>query len=255
MTVGAAARRRDPATGTNVSTVRDLTKHFPIREGVLQRINGHVKAVDGVSFDIRRGETVGLVGESGCGKSTLGRCIAALLTPTDGGIYFGLDDRSLRRLDALRTITPEDRTLEEDREFRTLCEGHRIDLMPKHAWRDYRRNCQVVFQDAFSSLNPRQLVIDIVGRPLKVHGEVSGSEPPRDRRAPRSVGMATTTPGNRWTPIELSGGAAVKRDLDRAWRWRWTEFIGARRTDERARCLGASAVAGRRTQMNSRNAA
>ncbi len=96
---------RPAETGTNVLTVRDLTKHFPIREGVLQRINGHVRAVDGVSFDIRRGETVGLVGESGCGKSTLGRCIAGLLAPTEGGIYFGLDDESVRRLDALRAIT------------------------------------------------------------------------------------------------------------------------------------------------------
>ena len=165
-----------PSTGTNVLTIRDLTKHFPIKEGILQRITGQVRAVDGVSFDIRRGETVGLVGESGCGKSTLGRCIAGLLAPTVGGIYFGLDDESVHRLDAIRAVDPGSRTPSDRTTLQTLTDRHRIDLMPKSAWRNYRRNCQVVFQDAFSSLNPRQLAIDIVGRPLKVHGEASGAE-------------------------------------------------------------------------------
>jgi len=73
---------RSAAASDHVVNVRDLTKYFPIREGVLQRVTSHVQAVDGVSFDIHRGETVGLVGESGCGKTTLGRCIAGLMKPT-----------------------------------------------------------------------------------------------------------------------------------------------------------------------------
>ena len=164
------------STGTDVINVRDLTKHFPIREGVLQRVAGRVRAVDGVSFDIRRGETVGLVGESGCGKTTLGRCIAGLVPPTSGGIYFGMDDGSVRGLDAARAIPAADRSPADRRTLEDLAGRYRIDSMPKPAWRTYRRNCQMVFQDAFSSLNPRQLVIDIVGRPLKVHREASGLE-------------------------------------------------------------------------------
>jgi oligopeptide/dipeptide ABC transporter ATP-binding protein len=171
-----AAPTRDAARGTDVINVRDLTKHFPVRDGVLQRVTGQVRAVDGVSFDIRRGETVGLVGESGCGKTTLGRCIADLMTPTAGGIFFGMDSGSVQRLDAIRAIPPEDRTQADRDTLEGLSRRHRVDRMPKTAWREYRRNCQMVFQDAFSSLNPRQLVLDIVGRPLRVHREASGAE-------------------------------------------------------------------------------
>ncbi|MET0474326.1 MAG: oligopeptide/dipeptide ABC transporter ATP-binding protein [Mycobacterium sp.] len=156
--------------------VRDVVKHFPIREGVFQKVSGQVRAVDGVSFDIRRGETLGLVGESGCGKTTLGRVIAGLMPPTEGGVFYGMDDGSVERIDALRAIDASARTSDEQRELARLTDRFRIDQMPKAAWRTYRRNCQVVFQDAFASLNPRHLVIDIVGRPLKVHHEASGAE-------------------------------------------------------------------------------
>jgi len=161
--------------GRDVINVRDLTKHFPIREGVLQRVASHVRAVDGVSLDIPRGTTVGLVGESGCGKTTLGRCIAGLMPATAGGVYFGMDDASVERLDVLRATDSADRRPEQDAELDALAARYRIDRMSKRSWRTYRRNCQVVFQDAFSSLNPRQLVIDIVGRPLRIHGEASGA--------------------------------------------------------------------------------
>jgi oligopeptide/dipeptide ABC transporter ATP-binding protein len=171
-----AAPTREATRGTDVINVRDLTKHFPVRDGVIQRVTGHVRAVDGVSFDIRRGETVGLVGESGCGKTTLGRCIADLMTPTAGGIFFGMDSGSVQRLDAIRAIPPDDRTQADRDALEGLSRRHRVDRMPKTAWREYRRNCQMVFQDAFSSLNPRQLVLDIVGRPLRVHREASGAE-------------------------------------------------------------------------------
>jgi oligopeptide/dipeptide ABC transporter ATP-binding protein len=165
----------EPRTDDYVISVRDLVKHFPIREGVLQRVAGHVRAVDGVSFDIRRGETIGLVGESGCGKTTLGRCISELAKPTSGSVYFGISVTDLARLEALHALGPERRTEQQQREVAELEAQHRVETMTRSRHRVYRRNCQVVFQDAFSSLNPRHLVRDIVGRPLKIHGEASGA--------------------------------------------------------------------------------
>lgn len=169
------AATRERLAGDPVITLRDLRKHFPIREGALQRVAGQVRAVDGVSFNVRRGETVGLVGESGCGKTTLGRCVAGLTDPTGGGIYFRLADADRTRLEELSAV-PRDRLGKEQRsELDGIERSHRIDLMKGDDWRTYRRNCQVVFQDAFSSLNPRQLVKDIVARPLRVYREASGS--------------------------------------------------------------------------------
>jgi oligopeptide/dipeptide ABC transporter ATP-binding protein len=162
--------------GEIVLGLRGLEKHFPIREGALQRVVGSVRAVDGVSFDIRRGETVGLVGESGCGKTTLGRCVSGLMDPTGGGAFFDLSKGERDRLDALLAIPEANRTAEHRSELDEIERLHRIDRLEGEAWKHYRRNCQVVFQDSFSSLNPRQLVKDIVGRPLKVHNEASGSE-------------------------------------------------------------------------------
>jgi oligopeptide/dipeptide ABC transporter ATP-binding protein len=156
--------------------VRDLKKHFPIREGALQRVGGHVRAVDGVSFDIPRGETVGLVGESGCGKTTLGRCVSGLTDPTAGGIYFDLASNEHDRLDSILGVAERDRSEEMRSELARLESEHRVDQLRKDAWTRYRRNCQVVFQDAFASLNPRHLVREIVGRPLKVHKEASGDQ-------------------------------------------------------------------------------
>ncbi len=135
-------------------SVRNVAKHFPIREGVMQRVTGQVRAVDGVSFDLRRGTTLGLVGESGCGKTTLGRVVAGLEIPTSGGVY--LHDSTGHSPAGLGSVS--------------------IDRLQGRAARYFRRNCQMVFQDSFSSLNPRHLVRDIVGRPLKVHKEASGTE-------------------------------------------------------------------------------
>ena len=175
----AAERRQGGRTATSdrlVLSLHGLKKHFPIREGALQRVVGQVRAVDGVSFDIRSGETVGLVGESGCGKTTLGRCVSGLSEPTGGAAYFNISQDDLDRLDALLEI-PEARRSEQDREALAALEAaHRVDQLTGQAWRSYRRNCQVVFQDAFASLNPRHLVKDIVARPLRVYGEASGAE-------------------------------------------------------------------------------
>jgi oligopeptide/dipeptide ABC transporter ATP-binding protein len=135
-----AARAPDPSP---VLEVTDLKKHFPIYKGVLRRQVGAVYAVDGVSFSIRAGETLGLVGESGCGKSTVGRTVLRLTDPTGGAIKVDGEDITHRS---------------------------RKDLRP------YRRQMQIIFQDPFSSLDPRMSAGDIVGEPLKVHGLADATE-------------------------------------------------------------------------------
>jgi oligopeptide/dipeptide ABC transporter ATP-binding protein len=124
-----------------VLEVHDLKKHFTIRKGVLQRSAGTVFAVDGVSFTIVGGETLGLVGESGCGKSTVGRTVLRLLEPTAGTIRIS---------------------------------GADITNLSKTALRPYRRQMQIIFQDPFSSLDPRMSAGDIVAEPIRVHGVTSG---------------------------------------------------------------------------------
>src|SRR3974377_753098 len=125
-----------------VLEVRDLKKHFPIRKGLLQRASGTVFAVDGVSFTIQPGETLGLVGESGCGKTTVGRTVTRLIEPTAGSIRIS---------------------------------GKDITNLSKKELRPYRREMQIIFQDPFSSLDPRMSAGDIVAEPLRVHKVVSGS--------------------------------------------------------------------------------
>ena len=117
--------------------VQDLKVHFPVREGLLQRTAGSVKAVDGVSFELRRGETFGLVGESGCGKSTTALAVLRMIEPTAGRIVFEGEDVTQHTAAGMRTI---------------------------------RRRMQMVYQDPFGALNPRMKVQDIIGEPLVVHG-------------------------------------------------------------------------------------
>lgn len=131
------------STDATIVEVRDLVKHFPIEKGILRRTVGHVRAVDGVSFDIRRGETLALVGESGCGKTTTGRLLLRLLQPTGGSVAFDGEDLEGLSGDELRKL---------------------------------RRRCQIIFQDPYSSLDPRWSTSDIVAEGLAIHGIGSTQE-------------------------------------------------------------------------------
>jgi oligopeptide/dipeptide ABC transporter ATP-binding protein len=201
--------------GEPVITLRGLKKHFPVREGVFQQVVGHVRAVDGVSFEIGKGQTVGLVGESGCGKTTLGRCVAGLTDATGGGVYFRLPAAERRFLDEMDLLTEGGLGAEQRARVDQIEGNHRIDRLKGDAFRTYRRNCQFVFQDAFSSLNPRQLVNDIVGRPLKVHKEASGAElTERVVELLESVGLGSQHLYRY--PHEFSGGQRQRISIARA---------------------------------------
>jgi oligopeptide/dipeptide ABC transporter ATP-binding protein len=161
---------------------RGVVKHFPIRRGVLQRISGQVRAVDGVDLDVLPGQTVGLVGESGCGKSTLGRTLLRLVEPTSGEISF--DGRDITRL-------------------------HGGDL------KKARREMQIVFQDPVGALDPRMRVRDIIGEGLTTHGLAAGQE--RERRVSEMLERVGMRPeaASRY-PHEFSGGQKQRIGIARA---------------------------------------
>ena len=164
--------------------VRNLAMYFPVTSGIIfQRTVGHIKAVDGVSFSIKRGETLGLVGESGCGKTTTGRCILQLYKPTTGDVIF---------------------------------EGENLNELDGSAMRAMRRKIQVIFQDPYGSLNPRMTCGDIVGEPLVVHKLTSGKGEYRDRVAEllQVVGLNPYM-ADRY-PHEFSGGQRQRIGIARA---------------------------------------
>jgi peptide/nickel transport system ATP-binding protein/oligopeptide transport system ATP-binding protein len=162
--------------------VRNLVKYFPVRTGVLQRVSGWVKAVDDVSFDIRVGETLGLVGESGCGKTTIGRSILRLIEPTSGQVHF---------------------------------EGHSLtELSPKEL-KQMRREMQIIFQDPYSSLDPRSQIGGIVGEALAVHG-VKDAEERRERVMQMLSTVGLSEDHVRRYPHEFSGGQRQRIGIARA---------------------------------------
>jgi oligopeptide/dipeptide ABC transporter ATP-binding protein len=170
-----------PNGGDPLVEVRNVKKYFPIRKGLLQREVGRVHAVDDITFAVREGETLGLVGESGCGKSTLGRTIVRLYEPTEGSVLF---------------------------------QGRDISSLGARALRPLRKQMQMVFQDPYASLNPRKRVGSIIGTPLKIHG-VAKSE--RRRRVQELLGTVGLSPEhyNRF-PHEFSGGQRQRIGVARA---------------------------------------
>jgi peptide/nickel transport system ATP-binding protein len=167
--------------------VKDLKKHFPITGGLMRRTVGYVKAVDGVSFYIKKGETLGLVGESGCGKSTTGRAILRLHEPTAGEVLF--DDPELGRVDIAKLDHAE--------------------------LKKVRPNMQIIFQDPFSSLNPRMTVANIIGEPLMINKVASG-QALRDRVAELLQEVGIRPENMTRYPHAFSGGQRQRLGIARS---------------------------------------
>ncbi|MCS6845547.1 MAG: dipeptide ABC transporter ATP-binding protein [Caldilineales bacterium] len=162
--------------------VEDLKKYFPVRSGLLQRVTAWVKAVDGVSFTIREGETFGLVGESGCGKTTVGRTILRLIPPTGGNVYF---------------------------------DGEEIFKMGRREFKAMRRNMQIVFQDPYSSLDPRMPVGEIIAEGMAIHG--IGTKQERAEIIAQLLQKVGMNPYHaRRYPHEFSGGQRQRIGIARA---------------------------------------
>ena len=163
--------------------VHDLVKRFPVRAGLLQRSREQVHAVDGVSFELAEGQTLGVVGESGCGKSTMGRCLLRLIEPTSGRVVF---------------------------------DGQEVTALPRDALRALSRQMQIIFQDPFASLNPRMTVGAIVGEGLVIHGLAQGRSEISQRVAELLSTVGLSPDHMRRYPHEFSGGQRQRIGIARA---------------------------------------
>jgi len=161
--------------------VKNLKKHFPIKNKLFQKQNSSVKAVDGISFDVNRGETIGLVGESGCGKSTTGRMLMKLLEPTEGEIYYN---------------------------------GENVTNLEERDFRPYRKKIQMIFQDPYASLNPRMKVGDIISEPLIIHNFDKSTREKKVKDLLEIVGLSGYHA--KKYPHEFSGGQRQRIGVARA---------------------------------------
>jgi peptide/nickel transport system ATP-binding protein/oligopeptide transport system ATP-binding protein len=184
-TATGARAASQPQGGDTLMEVRDLVKHFPLTKGIIfQRKVGAVQAVDGISFDVRRGETLGLVGESGCGKSTTARLLLRLMDPTSGSIKF---------------------------------EGEEIANVTGSHLKTLRQDMQMIFQDPYSSLNPRKTVGTVIGEPFAIQNLHKGGEGERKREVQELMDLVGLNPEhyNRY-PHEFSGGQRQRIGVARA---------------------------------------
>lgn len=177
-------RAAGTSLGETLVQVRDLKMYFPVTEGaIIPRVIAHVKAVNGISFDIKKGETLGLVGESGCGKTTTGRCMLQLETATSGSIYY---------------------------------DGKDLTKLTKDEMRPLRQRIQVIFQDPYSSLNPRMKIGEIISEPMMVH-KTEPDAAARDKRVRELLALCGLNPkfADRY-PHEMSGGQRQRVGIARA---------------------------------------
>jgi len=154
-------------------TVKNLKTYFPIKKGIWRKTVGHVKAVDEVSFDVRKGETLGLVGESGCGKTTLGRSILRLIEPSDGEVVF---------------------------------DGIKVNQLDKERMRRFRKRMQIIFQDPYSSLNPKMRIGDAILEPMKVHGIGNSTKSRKDKVVDLLETVGLEADHVKRYPHQFSGG-------------------------------------------------
>lgn len=181
--MNASTTETDPELDDDiVISVRDLAKHFPIQKGLLNRTVGHVRAVDGISFDLKRGSTVSLVGESGCGKTTTGRLVLRLLEPTRGTVEF---------------------------------EGRDLADIGKKELRGLRQRIQIIFQDPFSSLDPRMSTASIISEGIEIHNLASGQEK-HDKVAELLELVGLSRRDMKKFPHQFSGGQRQRIGIARA---------------------------------------